>query len=81
MILVEPLRGEVLVQGGRFFPEATRAQVAGCSLGGGLLKLHGDSPRFRMEIQAGPETIITRDVRFVEVISSGDARSAISPTT
>jgi len=48
IVLLEPLRGEVLVQGGRFFPESTRAQVAGCSLGGAFLKLRGIYIGFRM---------------------------------
>jgi hypothetical protein len=73
MVLLEPLRGEVLVQGGRYFPEPTRAQVARCSLGGAFLKLRGIYIGFRMEIQVGLETIITSDVRSVEVMSSGRA--------
>jgi hypothetical protein len=71
MVLLEPLRGEVLVQGGRFFPEATRAQFSGCSLGGAFLKLRGIYVGFRMEIQVGLEMVITSDVRSVEVMSSG----------
>ena len=73
IVLLEPLRGEVLVQGGRFFPESTRAQFAGCSLGGAFLKLRGIYIGFRMEIHVGLERIITSDVRSVEVISSGRA--------
>ena len=73
IVLLEPLRGEVLVQGGRFFPESTRAQFAGCSLGGAFLKLRGIYVGFRMEIHVGLERIITSDVRSVEVISSGCA--------
>jgi hypothetical protein len=73
MVLLDPLCGEVLVQGGRFFPEATRAHVAGCSLGGAFLKLRGIYVGFRMEIQVGLESIITSDVRAVEVLSSGRA--------
>ena len=69
IVLLEPLRGEVLVQGGRFFPEFTRAQVAG----GAFLKLRGIYIGFRMEIQVGLETIITSDVRSVEIMSSGRA--------
>jgi ATP dependent DNA ligase C terminal region len=71
MVLLDPLRGEVLVQGGRFFPDSTRAQFAGCSLGGAFLKLRGIHIGFRMEIHFGLETIITSDVLSVEVISSG----------
>ena len=73
MVLLEPLRGEILVQGGRFFNESTRAQFAGCSLGGAFLKLRGIYIGFRMEIQVGLEKIITSDVRSVEIKYSGHA--------
>jgi len=33
--------GDILVRGGRFFPEFTEARVAGSSLGGSFLKLRG----------------------------------------
>jgi hypothetical protein len=73
MVLLEPLRGEVLVQGGRYFPESTCAHIAGCSLGGAFLKLRGIYVGFRMEIQVGLETIITSDVESVEIVSGGRA--------
>src|ERR1044071_9710914 len=37
--VLEPETGEVLARGGRFFPEHTRARIAGCSLGGSCLKV------------------------------------------
>src|SRR5512139_3066885 len=46
IIVLEPWRAEVLVRGGAFFPEFTRAQVSGSSMGGGFLKLHGIYPGF-----------------------------------
>ena len=33
--------GEILIRGGRFFPEFTPARLAGSSLGGSFLKLRG----------------------------------------
>lgn len=73
IVVVAPMRGEVIVQGGRFFPEPTRAQLAGCSLGGAFLKQRGIYVGFRMEIQAGFGPIITSDVRSVEIVSGGRA--------
>ena len=73
IVAIVPLRGEVMVQGGRFFPEPTRARLAGCSLGGAFLKQRGIYVGFRMEIQIGLETIMTSDVQSIEVVSGGRA--------
>ena len=73
IVAIVPQSGEVMVQGGRFFPELTRARLAGCSLGGALLKQGGLYLGFRMEIQRGLETIVTSDVRSIEIVSVGRA--------
>jgi hypothetical protein len=73
IVAIVPQRGEVMVQGGRFFPELTRARLAGCSLGGAFLKQGGLYLGFRMEIQRGLQTIITSDVRSIEIVSGGRA--------
>jgi hypothetical protein len=73
IVAIVPLRGEVIVQGGRFFPEPTRARLAGCSLGGAFLKQRGIYVGFRMEIQLGLETIITSDVQSIEIVPGGRA--------
>ncbi len=41
IIVLHPMKAEVLVRGGKFFPEYTPAVLAGSSLGGSFLKLHG----------------------------------------
>jgi hypothetical protein len=41
---------EVLVRGGRFFPEYTSVRVAGSSLSGSFLKLHGIYLGFSVEL-------------------------------
>ncbi len=71
IVAIAPLRGEVMVQGGQFFPESTRARLAGCSLGGAFLKQRGIYVGFRMEIQLGLETIITSEVRSIAIVSGG----------
>ena len=71
IVAIAPLRGEVMVQGGHFFPDSTRARLAGCSLGGAFLKQRGIYVGFRMEIQLGLETIITSEVQSIAIVSGG----------
>jgi hypothetical protein len=64
-------RGDVLVKGGRFFPDYTRAVVLGCSLGGAFLKLGGIYRGFSMEIMFDGTRIVTSSVEEV-LASAGD---------
>lgn len=57
--------GEVLVRGGRFFPERTIARLAGSSLGGSFLKMGGIYPGFGIEFQEGSRRIVTSPVLSV----------------
>ncbi len=50
IIVIEPHTATVLVRGGAYFRTLTPARVAGSSLGGGCLKLHGIYPGFQMEL-------------------------------
>ena len=59
--------GEILVRGGRFFPEFTPARLAGSSLGGSFLKLRGIYVGFSLEIHFDNRLIITSRVRKVAV--------------
>lgn len=56
---------EVLVRGGQFFPEYTSVRVAGASLGGSFLKLHGIYLGFSMELQHDGQTIVTTEVQSI----------------
>lgn len=62
--------GDVLVRGGKFFPEYTRAVVLGSSMGGAFLKLGGIYRGFSMEIMFGGKRIVTSTV---EAVLSGPA--------
>jgi hypothetical protein len=73
IVAIVPVSGEVMVQGGRFFPELTRARLSGCSLGGAFLKQGGIYIGFRLEIQRGLRTIVTSDVQSIEIVSGGRA--------
>ena len=57
--------GDVLVKGGKFFPEYTRAVVLGSSMGGAFLKLGGIYRGFSMEIMFGGTRIVTSTVEAV----------------
>jgi len=59
--------GDILVRGGRFFPEFTEARLAGSSLGGSFLKLRGIYAGFSMEIHFDKRLIITSRVRQISV--------------
>lgn len=63
--VLTPATGEVLVRGGQFFPEHTRVELAGCSLGGSFLKVRSIHPGFLMELVHGGQRIVTTRVRDI----------------
>ena len=60
--------GEVIVQGGRFFPQPTRAVILGSSLGGAFLKLRGIYCGFALEVYASGTRIVTSAVQSVRCV-------------
>ena len=66
MVVISPEGAEVMVRGGAFFPEFTRVRVAGSSLGGSFLKLHGIYLGYRMELADGARMIVTSPVEMVQ---------------
>lgn len=60
--VVSAQKGEVLVRGGRYFPDWTGAVLLGCSMGGGLLKRHGVYVDFRMELYWAGRRIVTSPI-------------------
>lgn len=73
IILVSPATAEILVRGGEFFPEFTRARLAGCTLGGSFLKLRSIHIGFHMEFALGEGVIVTSPVKTISV-ASGDSK-------
>ena len=67
-IVTVPHTATVMVRGGAFFPTFTPARLAGSSLGGGCLKLHGVYPGFQMELVADDLPAMTTRVRAVSVV-------------
>jgi hypothetical protein len=67
MTVISGRTGEILIRGGRFFPEFTPARLAGSSLGGSFLKLRGIYVGFSLEIHFDKRLIITSRVRKIAV--------------
>ena len=57
--ILEPHAREVLVQGGKFFPERTPACLSGSNFGGSCLKMSWVGLGLHMEFHAGDQWIIT----------------------
>ena len=72
--ILTPHRREVVVQGGRFFPEHTRACLNGSSGGGSCLKLGWIGVGLHLEFHAGDQWIITSHVRTIGVEPSPTGR-------
>jgi hypothetical protein len=70
LVIMTPETADVLVRGGAYFPVFTRVKVAGSSLGGSFLKVHGIFVGFRMELSDGARMIVTSPV---EAVAPGDA--------
>jgi hypothetical protein len=71
--VLSPSTGEVLVRGGRFFPEHTRMHLAGCSMGGSVLKLRSIHPGFLMELLHDGQRIVTTRVREIVAVTPSSA--------
>jgi len=63
--VISAYAGEVLVRGGKYFPEYTPARLAGSSLGGSFLKVRGVYVGFNVEFYTEGRTIITSRVRTI----------------
>jgi hypothetical protein len=59
--------GDVLVHGGRYFPDWTAARLVGSTRGGSLLKQFGIHPGWRIEFRFKDRVILTSPVRSVVV--------------
>ena len=56
---------EILIQGGRFFPDPTPAHLEGATLGSSLLKVGWIGVGLRMEIRARGQRIVTTAVHAI----------------
>lgn len=65
VIVVSARTGEVLVRGGKFFPERCAVRLAGSSLGGSFLKVHGIYIGFRLELHVNGQAIVTSPIQSI----------------
>jgi len=71
IVVVQPRLTAVLVQGGPFFPRATRAVLSGSTFGGSMLKMAWVGIGLRMEFHVEHERIITSRVKAIAVQPQG----------
>ena len=57
--------GEVMIRGGRFFPEFRRARVAGSTAGGSALKLRSICAGLSMELNANGKRFVTSRIQAI----------------
>jgi hypothetical protein len=57
--------GEVMVRGGRFFPEFRRATIAGSIVGHSAVKLGSIYVGFRMELHADGKVFVTSPIQAI----------------
>ena len=67
--VIDGRSGEIFVRGGQFFPELTRARLAGATLGGSFCKMRGIYAGFRMEFNADGERTVTTPVESIAVLA------------
>lgn len=72
LIVLDASRGDVLVRGGRYFPEYSRAVLLGSSLGGAFLKVRGVYPGFCMELYSCGMRVVTTAVQSAAVAAGSD---------
>ena len=69
IVVIDHQAREILIRGGKFFPERTSAHLAGSSCRGSFLKIGSIHVGFNMEIVASQGTIVTSTVQSVDVIN------------
>jgi hypothetical protein len=57
--------GEVMIRGGRFFPEFRRARVAGSTAGGSVLKLRSICVGLHMELNVNGKRFVTSRIQAI----------------
>ena len=72
IVVISGHEGEVLVRGGKFFPELASANLAGATMGGSFCKMRGIYVGFCMEFSANRQRIITSPVETIAVLAPED---------
>ncbi|HEX4642135.1 MAG TPA: hypothetical protein VH161_01665 [Candidatus Acidoferrales bacterium] len=66
--VIEGQSGEILVRGGKLFPELTPARLTGATLGGSFCKMRGIYVGFRMELDAYGQRFLTTPVESIGIV-------------
>jgi hypothetical protein len=66
--IIEGRSGEILLRGGKYFPELTPGRLAGATLGGSFCKMRGIYVGFRMEITANGKRLVTTPVESIGIV-------------
>jgi hypothetical protein len=77
IVVTSPWTGNVLVRGGRFFPEFTTLCLAGSLLSGTSIKMHSIVVGCRLEFADSRHAVITTRVRDVRVVPVASARGVM----
>lgn len=75
LVVLSPTSGEVVIQGGRYFPTPCHARLVGSSLGGSIVKLRWLRAGFGMELYARGQSIRTSRVQSIHVGELEDSGS------
>jgi hypothetical protein len=67
IIVIDHQTGEILIRGGKFFPERTAGYLAGSSRRGSFLKAGGLHVGLNLEILANRTTVVTSTVQSIVV--------------
>lgn len=66
--IIEGRTGEILIRGGRYFPELTPARLAGATLGGSFCKMRGIYVGFMMELTVQGRRFVTTPVESIGIV-------------
>jgi hypothetical protein len=67
--IIDGVSREILIRGGKFFPQRTAARLSGSSLRGSFLKLGGIYAGFSLEVLFEGQTVVTTSVQSIRVCS------------
>ena len=65
LTVIDPKTAEILIRGGKYFPEARSAYVSGASLRSSFIKLHGIYVGYNIELSVDGTPVVTSRVRHI----------------
>jgi hypothetical protein len=65
--IIDGVSREILIRGGKFFPQRTAARLSGSSLHGSFLKIGGIYAGFSMEVLFEGQSVVTTSVQAIRV--------------